>query len=71
MVQKIINYSSTTVNFSGWKNTNWVNGLRLIQENVIEDKSVLEELPDDVDSCTFAKFASTYYQVIYQPHYHN
>lgn len=47
----------------GWKNANLVNGLRTVTESVLEDHPVLQELPDDVDSCTFAKFASTYYQV--------
>ena len=53
--------------YQGWKNANWINGLRIVKETIIDDQSVLKELPDDVDSCTFAKFASTYYQVNHQP----
>lgn len=52
----------------GWKNANWVNGLRLVKENIIDVQATLQELPDDVDSCTFAKFASTYYQASDQLH---
>jgi len=47
----------------GWQNENWTSGLQPVKGAVVDHQPTLQELPDDIDSCTFVKFSNTYYQV--------